>query len=143
VWPLERTAVYLNLDMIAHPWTAAELKTLVSDTKLEKGDEFLASTKPADFIELGVADSARDLAPVLMQAARATGLALHLDWTDGKSGGSDYRAFARKGRPFVRFFGNYFDGYHEPIDTVEKLDPAQVLKMARLALASAWISAER
>jgi hypothetical protein len=143
VWPLERTAVYLNLDMIAHPWTAAELKTLVSDTKLEKGDEFLASTKPADFIELGVADSARDLAPVLMQAARATGLALHLDWTDGKSGGSDYRAFARRGRPFVRFFGNYFDGYHEPIDTVEKLDPAQVLKMARLALASAWISAER
>ena len=142
VWPLERTTVYLNLDMIAHPWTAAELKTLVSDTKLEKGDEFLAGTKPADFIELGVADSARDLAPVLMQAARATGLALHLDWTDGKSGGSDYRAFARRGRPFVRFFGNYFDGYHEPTDTIEKLDPAQVLRMARLALASAWVFAE-
>jgi hypothetical protein len=143
VWPLERTTVYLNLDMIAHPWTAAELKTLVSDTKLENGAEFLARTKPADFIELGVADSARDLAPVLMQAARATGLALHLDWTDGKSGGSDYRAFARKGRPFVRFFGNYFDGYHEPIDTVEKLDPAQALKMARLALAAAWLFADR
>jgi hypothetical protein len=143
VWPLERTSVYLNLDMIAHPWTAAELKTLVSDTKLEKGDEFLASTKPADFIELGVADFARDLAPVLAQAARATGLALHVDWTDGKSGGSDYRAFARKGRPFVRFFGNYFEGYHEPIDTVEKLDAGQVLKMARLALASAWLFADR
>ena len=143
VWPLERTAVYLNLDMIAHPWTAGELKALVSDTKLERGDEFLAKTKPADFVELGVADTAPDLGPVLIQAARATGLALHLDWTDGKSGGSDYRAFARKGRPFVRFFGNYFDGYHEPIDTLEKLDPAQVLKMARLALASAWMLAER
>jgi hypothetical protein len=143
VWPLDRTAVYVNLDMIAHPWTAAELQTLVSDTKLEKGGEFLARTKPADFIELGVADSARDLAPVLVQAARATGLALHLDWTDGKSGGSDYRAFARKGRPFVRFFGNYFDGYHEPTDTVERLDAGQVLKMARLALASAWLFADR
>ena len=54
-----------------------------------------------------------------MQAARGLGLALHLDWTDGKSGGSDYRAFARKGRPFVRFFGNYFDGYHEPTDTID------------------------
>jgi len=143
VWPLERTAVYLNLDMIAHPWTAGELKTLVSDTKLEKGDEFLARVTPADFIELGVANSAQDLAPVLVKAARATGLALHLDWTDGKNGGSDYRAFARKGRPFVRFFGNYFDGYHEPTDTVEKLDPGQVLKMARLALASAWLLANR
>jgi Zn-dependent M28 family amino/carboxypeptidase len=143
VWPLERTAVYLNLDMIAHPWTAAELETLVSDTKLEQGGQFLAATKPADFIELGVADSAPGLAPILIRAGRATGLALHLDWTDGKNGGSDYRAFARKGRPFVRFFGNYFGGYHEPTDTVEQLDPVQVLKMARLALASAWQFADR
>ena len=142
-WPLERTAVYLNLDMIAHPWTAGELETLVSDSRLERGGEFFARVKPADFVELGVADSAPDLAPVLIKAARATGLALHLDWTDGKSGGSDYRAFARKGRPFVRFFGNYFDGYHEPTDTVERLDPGQVLKMARLALAAAWTLADR
>jgi hypothetical protein len=142
-WPLERTAAYLNLDMIAHPWTAAELKTLVSDTRLEKGDGFLASVKPDDFVELGVADWAPDLAPVLAQAARATGLALHFDWTDGKNGGSDYRDFARKGRPFVRFFGNYFDGYHEPLDVAEKLDAGQVLKMARLALASAWLFAGR
>jgi hypothetical protein len=143
VWPLDRIAVYLNLDMIGHPWTAGELKTLVSASRLEKGDEFLARVKPADFIELGVAGWAPDLAPALIQAARATGLALHLDWTDGKSGGSDYRDFARKGRPFVRFFGNYFDGYHEPVDTVDKLDAGQVLKMARLALASAWLFADR
>jgi len=143
VWPLDRTPVYLNLDMIAHPWTAAELRTLVEDAKLEQRDRFLAAVKPADFIELGVADSAPDLGPVLVQAARATGLALHLDWTDGKSGGSDYRAFARRGRPFVRFFGNFFDGYHEPTDTIDKLDPGQVLKMARLALAAAWLFADR
>ena len=143
VWPLERTAVYLNLDMIAHPWTAAELATLVSEAKLEQGPEFLARVKPADFVELGVAESAPDLAPALIRAARATGVALHLDWTDGRSGGSDYRAFARKGLPFVRFFGNYFDGYHEPTDTVEKLDAGQVLKMARLALAATWVLADR
>jgi hypothetical protein len=142
-WPLERTSVYLNLDMIGHPWTSEELKTLVADTRLEEGAEFLAAVKPADFIELGVAEWAADLAPVLVQAARANGLALHLDWTDGKNGGSDYRDFARKGRPWVRFFGNYFDGYHEPADTVERLDAGQVLKMTRLALASAWLLADR
>jgi len=135
--------VYLNLDMIGHPWTPEELKTLVADTRLEKGADFLAAVKPADFIELGVAEWAPDLGPVLVQAARATGLALHLDWTDGKNGGSDYRDFARKGRPWVRFFGNFFDGYHEPTDTVERLDAGQVLKMTRLALASAWLLADR
>jgi len=143
VWPLERTNVYLNLDMIGHAWTPEELKTLVADTRLEKGAEFLAAVKPADFIEAGVAEWAPDLAPVLVQAARATGLALHLDWTDGRNGGSDYRDFARKGRPWVRFFGNYFDGYHEPIDTVERLEAGQVLKMTRLTLAIAWLLADR
>lgn len=142
-WPLERTSVYLNLDMIGHPWTSEELKTLVTDTRLEKGAEFLAAVKPADFVELGVAEWAPDLGPVLVQAARGVGLALHLDRTDGKSGGSDYRDFARKGRPWVRFFGNYFDGYHEPIDTAGRVDAGQVLKMTRLALASAWLLAER
>jgi hypothetical protein len=142
-WPLDRTSAYLNLDMIGHPWRAEEIKTLVSDTRLENGAAFLSAVRPADFIELGVATSAPQLGPVLAQAARGSGLALHLDWTDGKRGGSDYRAFAWKGVPFVRFFGNFFDGYHEPIDTPDRLDAGQVLKMARLALASAWLLADR
>ncbi|MGE5361519.1 MAG: M20/M25/M40 family metallo-hydrolase [Bacteroidales bacterium] len=141
-WALERTSVYLNLDMIGHPWTAEEVRKLVQDTRLERGEEFLAKVKPADFIELGVAENRRDLGPVLARAARGTSLALHLDWTDGKNGGSDYRDFARRGLPFVRFFGNYFEGYHEPTDTFEKLDVAQVVKMTRLALASAWLFAD-
>ena len=43
----------------------------------------------------------------------------------------------------MRFFGNYFDGYHEPTDRVDTLDAAQVLRVARLALASAWLFADR
>jgi hypothetical protein len=142
-WPLERTSVYLNLDMIGHPWKSGEIQTLVADAHLESGAAFLSSVRPADFIELGVAASAPQLGPVLASAARASGLALHLDRTDGTHGGSDYRAFARKGLPFVRFFGNFFDGYHKPIDTPDRLDPGQVLKVARLALASAWLLADR
>ena len=143
LWPLEQTPVYLNLDMIAHPWTMDEIRKLVSDTALPNAEQFLAKVKPPEFIELGVADWAPDLSPVLAQAARANGLALHLDWTDGRNGGSDYRDFARRNLPFVRFFGNYFDGYHEPSDTADKLDPGQVQRMARLAFVSVWLLADR
>ncbi len=142
-WPLERTAAYLNLDMIGHPWLREEIEKLVADTRLERGAEFLAAVDPARFIELGLADWADDLGPVLLSAARGVGLALHLDRTGGRSGGSDYREFAWRGVKFVRFFGNYFPGYHEPIDRVETLDASQVLRVARLALASAWLVAER
>lgn len=142
-WPLDRTAVYLNLDMIGHPWLRSEIEKLAEDTRLERRDEFLATVDPAKFLELGLPESAADVAPVLLAAARGVGLALHLDWTDGRSGGSDYREFAWRGVKFVRFFGNYFDGYHEPTDRVETLDAAQVLRVTRLALASAWQLADR
>ncbi len=143
LWPLDRTAVYLNLDMIGHPWTPAEIRQLAADTRLGQGADLLRGMDPADFIELGVAEWAPDLGPFLLQAARGTALALHLDRTDGRNGGSDYRDFARHGLPWVRFFGNYFEGYHEPRDTAETLDAGQVLKVARLAFASAWLLAER
>ena len=143
LWPLERTVAYLNLDMIGHPWKAEEIRQLVTDTALPKGAEFLAAVKTEDFIELGVPPTAPELDPVLKQVARAEGLALHLDRTDGRHGGSDYRAFARQGRPFVRFFGNYFPGYHEPSDTPDQVNPGQVLKMARVAFATAWLIADR
>jgi Zn-dependent M28 family amino/carboxypeptidase len=143
LWPIERTPVYLNLDMIGHAWTSEEIRKLVADAHPPNGEAFLAAVEPADFVELGVAEWAPDLVPLLAHAAHATGLALHVDRTSGRYGGSDYRAFARKGVPFVRFFGNFFDGYHEPQDTADRLDASQVLRMARVALVSAWLAADR
>lgn len=142
-WPLEATVAYLNLDMIAHPWTSADLRALVQGSKLEDPAAFLDGLDPANFAEPGVALGREELGPVLAQAGRDTGMSLHLDWTDGRDGGSDYRDFARRGVPFVRFFGSYFPGYHKPEDTPDRLDPSQVRRMARLALATAWLLADR
>ncbi len=143
-WPLARTRAYLNLDMIGHPWTPQELKKLVDEGWPGPGGAaFLAATKAQDFIEPGIAKGAPWLGPVLAEAATGLGTPLHLDWTEGVNGGSDYRPFARAGVPFVRFFGNYFPDYHKPGDTADRVDPAQVLKTARLAFATAWLLAER
>ncbi len=143
LWPLERTAAYLNLDMIGHPWLAEEIAKLVTDSRLPDGEAFLAGVKPADFVEPGLPLDAPEIAAALRRAAGMTGLALHLDRTDGTHGGSDYRDFARAGVPFVRFFGNFFPAYHEPGDTADKLDASQVQRVARLALATAWLLADR
>jgi hypothetical protein len=143
LWPLAKTAAYLNLDMIGHPWTPDEIRTLVADSGLKDGGRFLEGLKPADFAEPGVADFAPDLGPVLARAARGTGISLHLDRTPGVHGGSDYRDFARARVPFLRFFGNFFKGYHEPGDTPSGVDPKEIEKTARLALATAWLLADR
>ena len=140
-WPLATTRAYLNLDMLGHPWTTAELQALVAEAKASKA--FLDGLDPAHFAEPGLSLAHRDLGPVLAEAGRGTGMSLHLDWTDGRNGGSDYRDFARLNVPFVRFFGSYFPEYHTPGDTLERLDPEQVRRMARLVLATAWLLAER
>lgn len=142
VWPLERTT-YLNLDMIGHPWLPEEIAKLVADSGLQQGGDALAAMAPADFIELGLPAGLPELDAALRRAAIANGLALHFDRTHGKFGGSDYRDFARAGVPFIRFFGNFHPGYHEPSDTGEALDAAQVQRVARLALATAWLLADR
>jgi hypothetical protein len=142
-WPLAITKAYLNLDMIGHPWTPAELQTLVAEAGLKDAKAFLEGLDPAHFAEPGLASTHRDLGPILAQAGRGTGMSLHLDWTDGRNGGSDYRDFARLGLPFVRFFGDYFPDYHKPGDTLDRLDPGQVQRMARLVLATAWLLADR
>ena len=143
LWPLEQTAVYLNLDMIAHPWTAEEIRKLVTAEDPAVAAQLLARATPANFAEPGLARWAPELADALATAARGTGMVLHLDRGDGRNGGSDYRSFARRGLPWVRFFGNFFPGYHEPEDTPDRLDPRQVQRMARLAFATAWLLADR
>ncbi|MCU0231358.1 MAG: M20/M25/M40 family metallo-hydrolase [Acidobacteria bacterium] len=142
-WPLARTRAYLNLDMIGHPWLPEEIRKLVTDARLPDGEAFLTATPPADFAEPGLPADAPALAAALRWAGPATGMALHFDWTDGTRGGSDYRDFARARVPFVRFFGNFFPAYHEPGDTADALDPAQVRRLARLAFATAWHLAAR
>lgn len=142
-WPLPRTLAYLNLDMIGHAWTDAELRALVAEARPGNGEAFLARVNAEDLVEPGLASGAPWLGPLLGEAGAAAGAPLHLDWTDGRHGGSDYRAFARAGVPFVRFFGAFHPDYHKPGDTAERLDPAQSLKVARVALATAWLLADR
>ncbi len=142
-WPLARTRAYVNLDMIGHPWLREEIEKLVSDARLPDGAAFLAAVKTADFAEPGLPADAPELEAALRWAGPVSGMALHLDRTDGTHGGSDYRDFARARVPFLRFFGNFFPAYHEPGDTAETLDPAQVQRMARLVFATAWHLAAR
>jgi len=137
-WPLAKTAAYLNLDMIGHPWLPEEIRKLVSDVALPDAEKFLAGVKTEEFMEVGIPRDRPALETAVRRSARANGFPLHLDWTDGKHGGSDYRDFANAGVPFLRFFGNFFPAYHEPGDTAEALDPAQVQRVARFAFAAAW-----
>ena len=50
---------------------------------------------------------------------------------------SDHFNFARKGVPAVFFFAGVHEDYHQPSDTVEKIDPDKAARVARLIFHSA------
>ncbi len=141
-WPLERTVAYVNLDMIGHPWTLAEIRRLAQERGQDPGAEFWGRLDPGRFAEAGVADWAPFLEGPLRQAGRGTGMALRFDRGDGRQGGSDYASFACRRVPWVRFFGNFFPGYHGPGDAAAGVDGGQVQRMTRLALAAIWLLAD-
>ncbi|MCJ7755918.1 MAG: M20/M25/M40 family metallo-hydrolase, partial [Thermoanaerobaculales bacterium] len=143
MWPLASTVTYINIDMIGHPWLIEEIRELVSGVPSDAAEAFLDGLDPANLVEVGLPPGNELLAGTLRTVALGTGFPLHLDRTDGRNGGSDYRDFARAGLPFLRFFGNFFPGYHEPDDTPDRVDPAQVQRVARFCLATALLLADQ
>jgi Zn-dependent M28 family amino/carboxypeptidase len=141
-WPLERTAAYVNLDMLGYPWTAELLRSTAGADGVPEVERFLAALDPADVVELGLPPGRPELEEAVRRGAAALGLVLRLEWTSGVDGGSDYRAFARAGVPFLRFFDVFHANYHRPSDTADALDVTQVRKLARLALAAVWLLAD-
>ncbi len=137
-WPLARTVAYLNFDMIGYPWLETDVRELLTALGPPAAESFLAGLELRDFVAPGLPPEAPAVEAALRRAAAATGLALYLDFTDGRDGGSDYREFARAGIPFVRFVDNYGPWYHQSGDTPERLDLGVVARISRLGFATAW-----
>jgi hypothetical protein len=104
-WPLERTALMLNLDMVGR-----------------LRDEQLTVS--------GV-DSARDLRGLVTDAAR--GLPLKVELRGDPWGLSDHSNFYRAGRPVLFLFTGLHADYHRPSDTAEKINAPGLAVVTALA----------
>ncbi len=108
VWPLERTAAMINLDMVGRP---------------KDGKIFVS----------GVGTSP-EFKKILEQANR-TGL--KLAYNESGYGSSDQLSFYVKNIPVIFFFSGLHADYHRPTDTPEKILPGEEARVADLALGTA------
>ncbi|MGH7331823.1 MAG: M20/M25/M40 family metallo-hydrolase [Candidatus Rokuibacteriota bacterium] len=104
-WPLERTILMLNLDMVGR----------LRHERLYGG---------------GV-DSGTDLRAVLTEAAR--GLPLSLELRGDPWAPSDHSTFYRAGRPVLFFFTGIHADYHRPSDTWDKINVSGLATVQTLA----------
>jgi aminopeptidase YwaD len=116
--PVERMQLMVNLDMVGRP---REGKVYVDG-----------------------ADTAKGLrAEVEALAAAAPRLPLHVAFGGGGYGPSDHTSFYARGVPVLFLFTGAHADYHRPTDTADKIDPAGLAAVARLAHRLARDGAER
>lgn len=108
VWPLEITAAMINLDMVGRP----------RDGKLYVGG-------------VGTSPGFR----AIVEAANRTGL--QLAFQESGYGSSDHQSFYVKNVPVLFFFSGLHADYHKPSDTPEKIQSADLARVADLAMGTA------
>jgi len=116
--PVERMQLMVNLDMVGRPQGG---KVYVEGADTARG--------------------LRDLVRALADAAPR--VPLTLAFGGGGYGPSDHTSFYAKGVPVVFLFTGAHADYHRPSDTAEKIDPAGLAAVARLASRVSREAAER
>lgn len=131
VFPLEKTSVNLNIDMIGRVETG-------------RGGDSL------NYIYL-VGDNriSSELRP-LSESVNSRYAALNLDYKFNDPNDpmriyyrSDHYNFAKNGVPVIFYFNGLHEDYHRPTDTPEKINYELLAKRARLVFCTAWEIANR
>ena len=133
VYPLEKTTVNLNIDMIGRI-----------------GNEYLKDKDSANYVYvIGDNKLSSDLTPIT-DAINGTYTKLKLDrkYNDPKDPNrfyyrSDHYNFAEKGVPIIFYFNGVHPDYHRPTDTPDKIKYDLLEKRARLVFYTAMEMATR
>ena len=133
VYPIEKTSVDLNIDMIGRV-----------------GNEYQKDKDSANYIYIiGDDKLSSDLTPITEQVNN-TYVKLKLDrkYNDPKDPNrfyyrSDHYNFAEKGIPIIFYFNGVHQDYHRPTDTPDKINYALMEKRAKLVFFTAMEMANR
>jgi hypothetical protein len=128
--PLDRTVAALNLDMIGRN---------EEHTPESLGAYELTAARSNQLNLVGAVYSP-DLEQVLTKEAPAAGLALSTKFDRNSSMRTlfrcDHLPFLQKSIPAVWIFGGFHPGYHEPVDTVDRLDFEKLARAVRLTVST-------
>jgi len=141
--PKESIVAYLNMDMVGRDLTRQSVERAasrfgvrgafdeVSEEALENGLIVYMSAQP--FLKEAITSS---------NAASSEFDLLQVP-TSRNTSGSDHQPFEEAGIPVMGFFTGFHDDYHQPTDTVDKVNFAKSARVARLVFETALTLANR
>lgn len=142
-FPLDKTVACLNLDMISRNWDKATLQRMSRMWDINVDKETMEKIDVKNFISLSFAEDAPYLGDLLRKYNQNVGLSLHLRASESGMGGSDHAPFAMSSIPWVFFFAAMTDDYHQPSDSVDKVNAELMEKIMRLTYLTAFHIADQ
>jgi hypothetical protein len=135
---MEKTVACLNLDMISHTWTLSNLKRINKMWRLGIPESVLGKINLDNFISLVMDANSMLLNQVIEASNRHMGLTIYCRKSTRRGGGSDHAPFAGMGVPWVFCFAATTEDYHQPSDSMEKVDLKLIQKYSRLTYLMAF-----
>ena len=110
-------------------------------TKLDK--ETLEKIAPDNFINCSYDADTPELAEIVRTNNAHVGLQVHLRESKEAMGGSDHAPFAMSDLPWAFFAAGITEDYHQPSDTIDKINPELMEKIIRLTYLTAFTLADK
>lgn len=146
LFPLKKTAVYFNLDMISRPYDEQTFTRLSRMFAFPGGADLLKKIKPARFLPVSFS-AGTGLEETLRRANEYVGLDVLLREQSGSGGrmmgGSDHAPFAQAGVPWAFAITATTDDYHQPSDSADKSSGELMESVSRLIYIAAYLAADR
>ena len=141
-FPLVQTVANLNLDMICRSWKEEDLRPRAAAFGLRLDEDFMKKIDLKKFVSLAFDAATPRLGEYMTKNNQYVGLDLHLRPSAEATGGSDHMPFGQNQVPWVAFHTALHEDYHQPSDTVEKIEPQHFERMLRLVYLTALDLAE-
>ncbi|MGB2906704.1 MAG: M20/M25/M40 family metallo-hydrolase [Candidatus Aminicenantaceae bacterium] len=142
VFPMDKTAMYFNMDMISRAYDESTFTRMSRMFQFPGGEDLLKKINLADFLTVSFTTGMDDL---VREANQYVGLHVFLRESEPgqASGGSDHAAFAPKDVPFVYSMAAMTSDYHQTGDSVDKVAGELFAKACRLTYLVSFAAANK
>lgn len=139
---ISKTAVNLNLDMISRVYDKQRLAMMARRWGAEIGKEVLKKIDAKKYVNLSYDANTPVIGEIMRENNNHVGLHMHLQESKEAMGGSDHAAFAMTKIPWAFFIAAMTEDYHQPSDTVDKVNSDLMEKIIRLTYLAAFSLAD-
>jgi hypothetical protein len=140
---IAKTAVNLNLDMISRTYNKDRLAMMARRWGAEIDKEVLEKLDVNRFVNLSFDANTPEIGEIMRKNNSFVGLHIHIQPSEGATGGSDHAPFAYSKIPWAFFIAAMTEDYHQPSDTVDKVSSDLMEKIIRLTYLAAFDLADK